>query len=49
MLGWLDTAATVVPEGRLITTDLFSSLITPDGRAFVGAVLPAVVQAAAAK
>jgi hypothetical protein len=49
MLGWLDSAATVVPEGRLLTTDLFSLLITPDGRAFVGAVSPAVVRSAAAK
>lgn len=49
MLGWLNSAATPVPEGRLITTDLFSLLVTPDGRAFVGAVPPAIVRAAAAK
>jgi hypothetical protein len=44
----LGRAATVVPEGRLVSTNLVSLLITPDGRAFVGAVPPAVVRAAAA-
>jgi outer membrane lipoprotein-sorting protein len=48
VLGWLGRAATVVPEGRLVSTNLVSLLITPDGRAFVGAVPPAVVRAAAA-
>jgi outer membrane lipoprotein-sorting protein len=49
VLRWLERSATVVPEGRLISTSLVSLLITPDGRALVGAVPPAVVRAAAAQ
>jgi outer membrane lipoprotein-sorting protein len=49
VLGWLERSGTAVPEGRLVSTNLVSLLITPDGRAFVGAVPPAVVRAAAAQ
>ncbi|HEX3788623.1 MAG TPA: hypothetical protein VHW44_12240 [Pseudonocardiaceae bacterium] len=49
VLGWLERSATPVPEGRLVSTSLVSLLITPDGRAFVGAVPPAVLRAAAAQ
>jgi hypothetical protein len=34
----LDRASTTVPEGHLVTTALFSLLLTNDGRLFVGAV-----------
>jgi outer membrane lipoprotein-sorting protein len=45
----LDRLTTSVPEGRLLTTRLFSALITPDGRVFLGAVPPAAVRQAAAR
>lgn len=43
----LDQLTRRVPEGRLLTSALVSILITDDGRLLVGAVGPAVLQAAA--
>ncbi len=43
----LDSLTRRVPEGRLLTTALLSVLLTDDGRVLVGAVEPAVLQAAA--
>jgi outer membrane lipoprotein-sorting protein len=48
MTDWLDRIATQVPQGHLLSTRLFSVLITPDGQLFVGAVPPSAVEAAAA-
>ncbi|MEO6880984.1 MAG: hypothetical protein ABI181_08550 [Mycobacteriaceae bacterium] len=43
----LDQLATVVPQGRLLSTALVSVLLTNDGRLLVGAVPARVLQAAA--
>ena len=43
----LDQLTRRVPEGRLLTSALVSVLLTDDGRLLVGAVAPAVLQAAA--
>jgi outer membrane lipoprotein-sorting protein len=45
---WLDRIGTTVPQGHVLSTRLFSILITPDGRLFIGAVPAAAVEAAAA-
>ena len=39
-----DAITTAVPEGRLISSDLFSVLITDDGRLLLGAVSPQTLQ-----
>ncbi|AEE45451.1 LolA family protein [Cellulomonas fimi] len=40
----LDAVTTVVPQGRLISSDLFSVLLTDDGRVLLGAVSPETLQ-----
>ncbi|MFC4614190.1 outer membrane lipoprotein carrier protein LolA [Cellulomonas algicola] len=40
----LDSIATPVPGGRVVTSDLFSVLLTDDGRVLVGAVSPETLQ-----
>jgi outer membrane lipoprotein-sorting protein len=42
---WIDRLATQVPQGHLLTTRLFSLLLTPDGRVLIGAVTPSVLEA----
>ena len=45
----IDRVTTAVPEGRLLSTRLFTALITPDGHVYAGAVPGSALQAAAVK
>jgi outer membrane lipoprotein-sorting protein len=47
MIGSLNRIATPVPQGHVLTTRLFSLLITTDGRLFIGAVPVEALEAAA--
>jgi outer membrane lipoprotein-sorting protein len=44
-LDWIDRLSTQVPAGHLLTTRLFSLLVTDDGRVLIGAVAPGVLEA----
>ena len=48
LLDLVNRVATSVPEGRILSTSLFSALLTSDGRLYVGAVSPASLQQVAA-
>jgi hypothetical protein len=43
-LDWVERLSTQVPQGHLLSTRLFSLLVTPDGRVLVGAVAPSVLE-----
>jgi outer membrane lipoprotein-sorting protein len=43
-LDWINRISTQVPAGHLLTTRLFSVLVTNDGRVLLGAVAPSVLE-----
>jgi outer membrane lipoprotein-sorting protein len=43
-LDWINRLSTQVPAGHLLTTSLFSVLVTNDGRVLIGAVAPSVLE-----